>query len=515
MNARRALAPLAPGGSVLGRRRAFLVTYRPLATADSGSPIDERVVSQDLARAQARIRTRQPTGQSRFEEKAPVIVMDAEQRSAKTDEASDHEYGDEDDTCCDVFPFMKLPDEIRGRALEYLLSASEAHSAADPWDEPEPERVPYSAAASLDTLLFHARDIKTVCKAIARVVRLMERRTATPTAWIKGLWGIANPNYGARKQRSRADVIEDCRERAKIAAHANLVLELSNRLTTSCGTRDRFVQTPRGWSQARRDAVEQLDEDRVPSAWAHIRVRSQDEAKGYSPIERVALANVLDSTAEIFGMDFAAQQSWTLLVSSVSLVYRGATEGGEMVDADDAAYDEVDARLGQFFGAKTLRSKRWIQAWANGGDRPGSTMSLEQARNLDPMGSFHDESRPPVRRIRDVRDYDGTRPYMLNLTHKGTKPVGTVDIWFKSDAEAQAQANPEEPDSAPPYYFIGPVRSVCWGGRARVKTSSQFKIGSNGMCGIRGTRFETGILFVQLVPGVFEAQLDCCVAGLS
>ena len=35
-----------------------------------------------------------------------------------------------------------------------------------------------------------------------------------------------------------------------------------------------------------------------------------------------------------------------------------------MVDADDAAYDEVDARLGQFFGAKTLRSKRWIQAWA-------------------------------------------------------------------------------------------------------------------------------------------------------
>ena len=291
-----------PSSSVLAR--GCLVSYRPLAR-----------------NFRPRERAGQPTGQ-------PRAVMDAEQRSAKTDEASDHEYGDEDDTCCDVFPFMKLPDEMRGRALEYLLSASEARSAADPWDEPEPERVPYSAAASLDTLLFHARDIKTVCKAIARVVRLMERRTATPTAWIKGLWGIANPNYGARKQRSRADVIEDCRERAKIAAHANLVLELSNRLTTSCGTRDRFVQTPRGWSQARRDAVEQLDEDRVPSAWAHIRVRSQDEAKGYSPIERVALANVLDSTAEIFGMDFAAQQSWTLLVSSVSLVYRGATEGG-------------------------------------------------------------------------------------------------------------------------------------------------------------------------------------------
>ena len=442
--------------------------------------------------------------------------MDAEQRSAKTDEASDHEYGDEDDTCCDVFPFMKLPDEMRGRALEYLLSASEARSAADPWDEPEPERVPYSAAASLDTLLFHARDIKTVCKAIARVVRLMERRTATPTAWIKGLWGIANPNYGARKQRSRADVIEDCRERAKIAAHANLVLELSNRLTTSCGTRDRFVQTPRGWSQARRDAVEQLDEDRVPSAWAHIRVRSQDEAKGYSPIERVALANVLDSTAEIFGMDFAAQQSWTLLVSSVSLLYRGATEGDELVDADDAAYDEVDARLEQFFGAETLRSEHWIQAWANGGDEAcGSTISLRSSRE---QSWGHDESRPPVTRIRDVRygleHYNRRKPDTIELTDDGGEYVpiqyiGTIDIRFKSDARASPQTGDEEPDkpSAPPYFFIGDVASVQWKGKARVKTRSVFKVNA--------TSFQEGILFVGLVPGVFDVQLDCCVAGLS
>ena len=96
---------------------------------------------------------------------------------------------------------------------------------------------------------------------------------------------------------------------------------------------------------------------------------------------------------------------------------------------------------------------------------------------------------------------------MLNLTHKGTKPVGTVDIWFKSDAEAQAQANPEEPDSAPPYYFIGPVRSVCWGGRARVKTRAVFKV--EGAC------LEEGHLFVELVPGVFDAHLYCTVAGLS
>ena len=139
--------------------------------------------------------------------------MDGEQ-SAKADEAND--------PCCDVFPFMQLPEVMRGRALEYLLSASEAN-LNDPW---QTQSVPYSAAASLDTLLFHARDIKTVCKAVARVVRLMERRATNPTAWLEGIWGIANPNYGARKQRSRADVLEDCRERAQIAAHANLVVEV-------------------------------------------------------------------------------------------------------------------------------------------------------------------------------------------------------------------------------------------------------------------------------------------------
>ena len=148
--------------------------------------------------------------------------MDDEQRSAKTDEASDHEPDKEDESCCDVFPFMQLPDDMRARALEYLLSASEA--CHDPWASAK--RVPYSAAASLDTLLFHARDIKTVCKAIATAVRIMERRISKPTAWLKGIWGITNPNYGARKQRSRADVLEDCRERAQIAAHANLVVEV-------------------------------------------------------------------------------------------------------------------------------------------------------------------------------------------------------------------------------------------------------------------------------------------------
>ena len=131
----------------------------------------------------------------------------------------------------------------------------------------------------------------------------------------------------------------------EIAAHANLVVEMSDRLTLACDeSRDMFVQMPKGWSDKRKGAVtKQILVS--PLVLAHIRVRSQEEVKRVSPIERIALENVLDSTAENFGR-FFAQHSWTLRVTSVSLVYRGATEGGELVDADDAAYDEVDARLG-------------------------------------------------------------------------------------------------------------------------------------------------------------------------
>ena len=428
--------------------------------------------------------------------------MDDEQRSAKAD--------DEDALCCDVFPFMKLPDEMRGRALEYLLSASEAN-LNDPW---QTQSVPYSAAASLDTLLFHARDIKAVCKAIARLVRLMERRISTPTAWLQGIWGITNPNYGARKQRSRADVLEDCRQRARIAVQANLVVEMCERLTLACDeSRDLFLQMPKGWSQKRKAAVRRLPRE---ERWAHIRVRSQEEVKRVSPIERLVLLDVLDRTATFFSMDFA-QHSWTLRVSSVSLVYRGATEGDELVDADDAAYDEVDRRLEQFFGAETLRSEHWIQAWANGGDEAcGSTISLQSARD---QKWAHDESRPPVRRIRDFRygleHYNRRKPDTLELTHDGSEyhpsfSIGMVDIRFKKDARASPQMpGDEEPTKpfAPPYFFIGPVASVQWKGQARVKTSAVFKV--------EGTRLEEGILFVELAPGVFDAQLYCTVAGLS
>ena len=102
MNPRPVPPPRAPGGSDLAVVERLLVSYRPLAR-----------------NFRPRERAGQPTGQ-------PRAVMDDEQRSAKTDEASDHEPDKEDESCCDVFPFMQLPDDMRARALEYLLSASEA-----------------------------------------------------------------------------------------------------------------------------------------------------------------------------------------------------------------------------------------------------------------------------------------------------------------------------------------------------------------------------------------------------
>ena len=46
--------------------------------------------------------------------------MDGEQ-SANTDEASDHEYDDEDDSCCDVFPFMQHERRLDVLHLEPLV----------------------------------------------------------------------------------------------------------------------------------------------------------------------------------------------------------------------------------------------------------------------------------------------------------------------------------------------------------------------------------------------------------
>ena len=195
-------------------------------------------------------------------------------------------------------------------------------------------------------------------------------------------------------------MLEDCRERAKIAAHANLVVEMCGRLTLACDeSRDMFVQMPKGWSDKRKGAVLKADLARSRESWAHIRVRSQEEVKRVSPIERIALENVLDSTAENFGL---VLRSAFLDASRVFSLTRlpGRHRGGRTGRHDDAAYDEVDARLEQFFGLDWAL-EHWIQAWANGGEDGGSTMTLESAREHPSWG--HDWSRPPVTRIRDVR----------------------------------------------------------------------------------------------------------------
>ena len=73
------------------------------------------------------------------------------------------------------FPFLSLPDVLRGRVLEFVLVASEGSTLRLPRGC-FPDRVPYSAAASLRTLSFHSRSIKAVCKAVAGDTRLIERR---------------------------------------------------------------------------------------------------------------------------------------------------------------------------------------------------------------------------------------------------------------------------------------------------------------------------------------------------
>ena len=89
------------------------------------------------------------------------------------------------------FPFLSLPDVLRGRVLEFVLVASEGSTLRLPRGC-FPDRVPYSAAASLRTLAFHSRSIKAVCKAVAGDTRLIERRIATPLPGSKRC-GTATP----------------------------------------------------------------------------------------------------------------------------------------------------------------------------------------------------------------------------------------------------------------------------------------------------------------------------------
>ena len=78
-----------------------------------------------------------------------------------------------------LFPFMRLPEIMRRVVLEFVLTVAPSEQT---WSFSKEPRLKYSAATSFSTVLFHARAIKAVCKAIAIDVSVIERRDAKPEA---------------------------------------------------------------------------------------------------------------------------------------------------------------------------------------------------------------------------------------------------------------------------------------------------------------------------------------------
>ena len=374
------------------------------------------------------------------------------------------------------FPFLSLPDVLRGRVLEFVLVASEGSTLRLPRGC-FPDRVPYSAAASLRTLAFHSRSIKAVCKAVAGDTRLIERRIATPAAWLKALW---DRNAGAALEcplcldagvqvkvgcgccfcakclgdwraktprgmktlcptcrtpvdpvtRHEAVVLEECRERAQVARCANLALEMYNRLdynvdTARRGNRpDVSLRTPKDWCPARARAVRALfhDEDNQGEgnpepelAWAHARIRSPEEMRGtgLGPVAREGLTELWDMAFGRFIERFVRKKRWTLIVDCVELQYRGRMDkDGEWLHGTDADYDKAEAALESFFGAETMRADPWIHAWCNKCEHP---YPAGVGYSKDCGYSGHDANAPPITRMRDVLDMGGCRVETLEL----------------------------------------------------------------------------------------------------
>ena len=197
----------------------------------------------------------------------------------------------------DPFPFLRLREDLRRNVLEFVIGASwnGVRRLGEPWCRdvdlrPEHLRVPFSAAASMRTLTFHARSIKAVCTAVATDVRLLEKTVAKPSAWLAGLWHV-DWSTGTREE-----FLEACYQRAEAAGRGTFAAELYGRVETYGRGRRLEFTCPSGWSEERKRGARHLFDSKTwaqertgliyetphPNgdralAWAHARCRTAEQ----------------------------------------------------------------------------------------------------------------------------------------------------------------------------------------------------------------------------------------------
>ena len=353
-----------------------------------------------------------------------------------------------------LFPFMRLPEIMRRVVLEFVLTVAPPEQTWTFW---KASRLRYSAATSLSTVLFHARAIKAVCKAIAIDVSVIERRDAKPEAWLKGLWKL--------DASSRTDALAQCRYRAGVARKCNLALEMYQRLGRTSKDlieRDIVFQRPKHWQLSRAKAAKiMFDEVQSKAAdpalcqnkdveliCAHGRHRPTEEVHALAPVDEELLVTLADTAASSFVKDLR-RRPWPLLCHNVSLVYH-ARDGGFV--ADDSVYDMVDAKLEAFFGAETMRGTLWNQ-----------TRIRDRYQRLQSSNKpFKFLTLTDVGEAWEARDLDA---------------VATIDIMF--DAHARGEKQIHWGNKLPSLMWIDPVECAGCRGGSWVCTDAVFSMSTS------------------------------------
>ena len=427
------------------------------------------------------------------------------------------------------FPFLRLREDLRRHVLGFALEASwsgiQREKPAMEWNPEtkafdQPPHLLFSASAAVRTLTYHTRTIKAVCTAVCSDVRLLEKTTVHPRAWLEGLWHVEVIG-GTRTAQLRV-----CRERALVAGRANLAADLYRSLETRGGGGDAVVKCPATWSEKRVEGAKHLFDNYRWEAgdeslgWAHARTRTAEQKHGLAPIDNEYLATIGRTTFVGFVGRFV-QHTWTLKVSKVSIVYRGdyteTADGSSLrIQGNAEDVDALETGLVEFFGAAQMKNEPWVQAWCNKAAYPYDS-------NRPPATWKHDPTRPPVMRLRDVKDRQGRLVHDVDLTIGGSSlAAATIDLSFGDDAHASEQEHESyegDEDATTPrppiYQFIGPVsRAKCRSGSATYDGETTFKIRTEEFSG-KSQSLERAIVMIPLVPDVFDAICTCSIVGMS
>ena len=435
------------------------------------------------------------------------------------------------------FPFLKLRADLRRNVLEFVLVASKGSAMQrvrqqrlgedDIWPGTRAcvRPVPPSAAASLRTVVLHTKTTKAVCKAVCADVRLLERTTVKPEKWLECLW-LVDPGT-----KSRDECLVECRDRAVVARSANVVTELYGRLGMCCGPnlRDHVTKCPATWPKERTQAVELLvkqrrylqdDEKDVELSLAHTRVQSREESRSLAEGDEAFLRVLARTAFDRFAISLR-RQPWTMILSSVKIVYRGPRGEGEdrsrRMRDDPADCDALATGLATFFGAERMRGEPWVQGW-RAGRCSGSVMP---SRGASPA--------PLPRLLEAIEAWHKTEEWReLRLTNFGIGeacvPAATLDLKLGTGVEtaAQAEESDDDEDPQPPtYMFISPVESLkcrSTGNNLTGLPRWPFKIATSVHSDknyIYRKSLDEAILFLSFVPDVFDAVCECTIVGLN